>query len=148
MSLWLLFPSTHHSSPDLPYYPSQEIMHLVRCVCQLSTWLSVRWGPYLQSCLWGFNVRKLKLSQLPYPMVHCGNRSLHTKFYMTYISTLEGPGSISCEQYLDQTLGKFPPIVTCPFLHSGIKGRTSLEEWGPGKFSGFLTITPHYTPLR
>ena len=28
----------------------------------------------------------------------------------TYISTLEGPVSISCGQYLDPTLGKFPPI--------------------------------------
>ncbi len=25
-------------------------------------------------------------------------------------STLEGPGSISCGQYLDRTLGKFPPL--------------------------------------
>ncbi len=77
----------------------------------LKSWPSVnlsilRWGPYLQSCLclWGYNMGKFKLSQIPYPMVHGGNRSLHT-----YISTLEGPGSISYGQYLDQTLGKFPP---------------------------------------
>ena len=58
-----------------------------------------RWGPYLWSCLWGFNMGKLKLSQIPYPMVHCG-----------YRSTLEGPGSISLRQYLNPTLGKFPPL--------------------------------------
>ncbi len=48
--------------------------------------------------IWGFNTGKLKLSQIPYPMVHCGNRSL------------EGPGRFSYGQYLDRTLGKFPPL--------------------------------------
>ena len=42
-----------------------------------------RWGLYLQSCLWGFNMGKVKLSQIPYPVVHCWNRSLHTYYYMT-----------------------------------------------------------------
>ncbi len=28
----------------------------------------------------------------------------------TFTSTLEGPGSISCGQYMDWALGKFPPI--------------------------------------
>ncbi len=44
---------------------------------------------------------KLKLSQIPYSVVHCGN---------TCISTLQGPGSMSSGQCLDRTLGKFPPI--------------------------------------
>ncbi len=33
-----------------------------------------RWGPYLQSCQWGFNMGKLKLSQISYPVAHCENR--------------------------------------------------------------------------
>ncbi len=32
----------------------------------------------------------------------------------SHISTLEGPSSISCEQYLDRTLGKFPPPYMDP----------------------------------
>ena len=36
----------------------------------------LRWGPYLQSCQWGFNMEKLKLSQISYPVVHCENRSI------------------------------------------------------------------------
>ncbi len=72
-----------------------------------------RWGPYMQSCLivWGFNTEKLKLPQIPNPMVHYG------KTAFTYISTLEGPGSISCGQYLDRTLGQISPILwTPPFI--------------------------------
>ena len=34
----------------------------------------------------------------------------HYTHNTTYISTLEGPGSISYGQYLDRTLGKFPPL--------------------------------------
>ena len=44
---------------------------------------SIRWGPYLQSCQWGFNIRKFKLSQIWYPVVHFENRSLHTLYYIT-----------------------------------------------------------------
>ncbi len=44
----------------------------------------VRWGPYLQSCQWGFNMGKLKLSQISYRVVHCENRSLHTLYYITF----------------------------------------------------------------
>ncbi len=44
---------------------------------------SQRWGPYLQSCQWGFNMGKFKLSQISYPAVHCENRSLHTLHYIT-----------------------------------------------------------------
>ncbi len=32
-----------------------------------------RWGPYLQRCQWGFNMGKLKLSQISYPVVQCEN---------------------------------------------------------------------------
>ncbi len=32
--------------------------------CQLFEQLNQRWGPYLQSCQWGFNMGKLKLSQI------------------------------------------------------------------------------------
>ncbi len=64
-----------------------------------------RKGPYLQSCQWGFNLGKLKFSQIAHTVVLCENRSLYT-----YISTLEGQGSISCGQYLDRTFGKFPPL--------------------------------------
>ncbi len=42
-----------------------------------------RWGPYLQSCQWGFNMGKLKLSQISYPVVFCQNGSLHTLYYIT-----------------------------------------------------------------
>ena len=39
-------------------------------------------------------------------------------------STLEGPGSITCGQYLDRTLGKFPPIygphLPCPMEKSSV----------------------------
>ena len=40
-------------------------------------WNYKRWGPYLQSCLWGFNMGKLKSSQIPHPMVHCGYTYTH-----------------------------------------------------------------------
>ncbi len=33
----------------------------------------------------------------------------HTQWYIVR-TTLEGPDSISCGQYLDRTLGKFPPL--------------------------------------
>ncbi len=38
-----------------------------------------RWGPYLQSCQWGFNMGKLKLSQISCPVVQCENRSFQLK---------------------------------------------------------------------
>ncbi len=44
-----------------------------------------RWGPYLQSCQWGFNMRNLKLSQILYPLIHCEN---------TDIYTCKGPSSV------------------------------------------------------
>ncbi len=44
--------------------------------------LTLRWGPYLQSCQWGFNMGKLKLSQISHPVVQCENRSLHTLFQL------------------------------------------------------------------
>ena len=43
-----------------------------------------RCGPYLQSCLWGFNMGKLKLHQIPYG------------------------------QHLDRTFGNFPPNIWTP----------------------------------
>ncbi len=58
-----------------------------------------------------------------------------------YISTLGGLGSISCGQYLDRTLGKFPPLYgphlptheTAPlFLYRPIKLATdSWMSWSP-----------------
>ncbi len=45
----------------------------------------VRWGPYLQNCQWGFNMGKLKLSQISYPVVHYENKSLHTLYYISSI---------------------------------------------------------------
>ncbi len=57
-----------------------------------------RWGPYLQSCQWGFNMGKFMLSQISYPVVHCEN------------STLEGQISISC--------GQISPIIwTPPYIY-------------------------------
>ena len=48
----------------------------------------LRWSPYLKRGIWWFNIPNL-------------------------IPTLEGAASISCGQYLDQTLGKFPQIYDC-----------------------------------
>ncbi len=78
---------------------AREIMYLVASACpsvRLTplSWLN-RLTYNLDICLWGFNMGKFKLSQISYPMVH---------------STLEDPGSISCGQYLDRTLDKFPPL--------------------------------------
>ena len=67
-------------SPNSEQQVSQNII-------SLTTLKTERRGPYLQSCQWGFNMVKLKLSQISYPVVHCEN---------TYISTLEGQDSISC----------------------------------------------------
>ncbi len=47
-----------------------------------SLYTAIRWGPYLQSCQWGFNMGKFKLYQISYPVVHCENRSLHTFYYI------------------------------------------------------------------
>ena len=44
------------------------------------------------------------------PNLAPGGHKLLILYYTTYILTLEGPGSISCGQYLDRTLGKFPPL--------------------------------------
>ena len=41
-----------------------------------------RWGPYFQRDVWGFNIGEFKLSQIPYPVVYCGNYA-HTLCYMT-----------------------------------------------------------------
>ena len=50
-------------------------------------------------------------SHLQWYIVGIGHYTHNTIFvYTTYISTLEGPGSISCGRYLDRTLGKFPPL--------------------------------------
>ncbi len=36
------------------------------------------WGPYLQVCLWGFNMGKLTCFQMPCPLVCYSNRVLHS----------------------------------------------------------------------
>ncbi len=41
-------------------------------------WRIKRWGPYLQTCLWEFNMGKLKFSRIIRPLVYYHNRSLHT----------------------------------------------------------------------
>ncbi len=56
----------------------------------------------MQTCLWGFNMGEINIAKTISPQIWLSGG--------TYISTLKGPGSITCGQYLDRTLGKFPPI--------------------------------------
>ncbi len=73
---------------------------------------------------------KLKLSQISYPVVHCEN---------TYISTSEGQGSISCGQYLDRTLGKFPPLYG-PHLFPNDQVQLRDATQSPGKSAIFNSL--------
>ncbi len=67
-----------------------------------------RWGPYLQRCLWGINMGKLKLSQIPYPEAHCGNGS----YQLVRVQVVSHMGNIwigpwaNFPQYMDPTFKK------------------------------------------
>ncbi len=84
-TLWSYWKEMDKVVPTIPYTPWVE-----------------RWGPYLQTCLWEFNMGKLKFSRIICPLVYYHNRSLCVN--------LRGPCSIPCWRYLDRTLGKFTPI--------------------------------------
>ncbi len=67
---------------------------------------------------------KIKFAKTISPLVHYENRF--------YIWTEEGPGSIPYGQYLDRTLGKFPPIYgphLQPFINLFMCKIVTLNFW-------------------
>ncbi len=63
-------------------------------------WPLKRWGPYLQSCLWGFNMGKMKFAKTISPVVHYELKRIQVVSHMGNFRI--GPWA-NFPQYMDPT---------------------------------------------
>ncbi len=110
----------------------------------------LRWGPYLQRCLWGINMGKLKLSQISYPVAHCGKGFI---YQLRRVQVVSHMGNIWIGPWAN-----FPYYMDPTFLIRRFLGLFHLRSWGgwigvdfadfPDIFKGPHTFLFHSVPLR